>query len=181
MAFTGKLLKRGFWLYVWDIRGDRRQHLYIGRTGDSSSTHASSPFRRIGQHLDSRLNAKGNALLRQLRAVDVDPEACIFEMTAIGPIFDEQETFEKHVPLRDKTASLEGALATELKNRGYSVIGKHPPSTGSDPALFTQVIQKLDEIFPDRRVRPLLEWEPIQLPAGSLTASEIIIQDRGQR
>ena len=105
MEFSGRLLKRGFWLYIWDIREQNQRRLYVGRTGDSSSPHASSPFRRIGQHLDTRLNAKGNALGRQLASRGINPEACTFEMTAIGPIFDEQKTMHEHEPFRDKTAA----------------------------------------------------------------------------
>lgn len=66
MRFDGHLLNRGFWLYVWEIKGPQSHHIYVGRTGDSSSPHASSLFKRIGQHLDHRPNAKGNALGRQL-------------------------------------------------------------------------------------------------------------------
>ncbi len=50
MKFDGALLERGFWLYVWEITGDSSHHVYVGRTGDSSSPHAQSPFKRIGQH-----------------------------------------------------------------------------------------------------------------------------------
>ena len=66
-SFDGALLGRGFWLYVWCITDGDRKVLYVGRTGDSSSPHASSPFKRIGQHLDAGPNAKGNALARQLK------------------------------------------------------------------------------------------------------------------
>ena len=58
MGFEGEVLQRGFWLYVWKIAYDQETYLYIGRTGDSSSPNASSPFNRIGQHLDFRENAK---------------------------------------------------------------------------------------------------------------------------
>jgi hypothetical protein len=62
MSFDGNVLARGFWLYVWDIRGPSFRRLYVGRTGNSSSPNAQSPFKRIGQHLDPSPNAKGNAL-----------------------------------------------------------------------------------------------------------------------
>src|SRR2546428_6150176 len=150
MEFSGKLLKRGFWLYIWDIKEDSTRHLYVGRTGDSSSPNASSPFRRIGQHLDFSLNAKGNALGRQLKVAGIDPETCTFEMTAIGPIFDEQKTMPKHRPLRDKTAALERAVADELKRRGYKVLGTHPKAEEPDPSLLRQVIAKLQTSFPVR-------------------------------
>lgn len=106
MTFVGSLLERGFWLYVWDIRQKENRYLYVGRTGDSSSANAASPFNRIGQHLDFRTNAKGNALGRQLRNIDVQPSQCTFEMLAIGPIFPEQATFELHKPIRDTVGAL---------------------------------------------------------------------------
>jgi hypothetical protein len=67
MTFDGHLLNRGFWPYVWRIQGPVSHHVYVGRTGDSSSAHASSPFKRIGQHLDPSPNAKGNALGKHLQ------------------------------------------------------------------------------------------------------------------
>ncbi len=180
MEFSGKLLKRGFWLYVWDIREDRRHHVHVGRTGDSSSPNASSPFRRIGQHLDLRVTAKGNALLRQLKKAQVNPESCTFEMTAIGPIFEEQETMSEHKPLRDKTAALESALALELKRRGYNVLGTHPRAAEVDPGLYEQLISQVQSAFPERRnaAENGPRFQPIELRGNGPTASEIIIQDR---
>lgn len=180
MEFSGKLLKRGFWLYVWDIREDRRHHIYVGRTGDSSSPNASSPFRRIGQHLDLRVNAKGNALLRQLRKAQVNPEFCTFEMTAIGPIFEEQETMLEHKPLRDKTAALESALAQELRRRGYNVLGSHPRPAQVDPSLLDQLLLQVSSAFPERHTAdaPQPRFQPIRLRGDGPTASEILIQER---
>jgi hypothetical protein len=179
MEFSGKLLKRGFWLYIWDIKGDRR-HLYVGRTGDSSSPNASSPFRRIGQHLDSRISAKGNALGRQLKEAGIDPETCVFEMTAIGPIFDEQTTMPEHKPFRDKTAALERALADELKRRGYYVLGTHPRSGQPDSTLLSQVIRQLEVAFPARNGEDegIGYFKPIPLRGTGPTASELLIEDR---
>jgi len=59
IKFDGRLLDRGFWLYVIDIHGPADRHLYVGRTGDSSSPNAASPFSRIGQHLDPRHGPRG--------------------------------------------------------------------------------------------------------------------------
>ena len=181
MEFTGRLLQRGFWLYVWDIKEDGRRHLYVGRTGDTSSPHASSPFRRIGQHLDFSLHAKGNALGRQLRSAGMSPEACTFEMTAIGPIFAEQETMPEHRPLRNKTAALERALADELKRRGYNVLGTHPKAVKPDGELMKQVNDKLTMLFPEKpsTFTETPRFRPLRLPAGR-TASEMILEDRGR-
>ena len=96
MSFDGQVLKRGFWLYVWKIIYDGKEYYYVGRTGDSSSSNAASPFNRIGQHLDFRENAKGNSLAKRLIEVGVDPKKCLFEMLALGPIYKEQESFDLH-------------------------------------------------------------------------------------
>lgn len=151
MSFHGELLQRGFWLYVWDIRTGMERYLYVGRTGDSSSPNAASPFQRIGQHLDSRDNAKGNSLARQLKAVPVDPLACSFDMIAVGPLFPEQETLEAHKPFRDRVGALEEALAQRLRDRGYNVIGTHSSSQTPEPELWREVCRIVDGKFPDSR------------------------------
>jgi hypothetical protein len=148
MTFDGHLLKRGFWLYVWQIRGPLSHHVYVGRTGDSSSPHASSPFKRIAQHLDPSPNAKGNALRKQLRQRGVECDECSFEMVAVGPIFPEQPDFEAHKPVRDRMAALERAIADELGQRGYVVLGTHPRAGSPDPALLQQLRALLNAKFP---------------------------------
>jgi hypothetical protein len=148
MSFDGNVLARGFWLYVWDIRGLSFRRLYVGRTGDSSSPNAQSPFKRIGQHLDPRPNAKGNALGKQLRCAGIDPLECRFEMVAIGPIFPEQDTMEQHKPIRDQVAALERALADFLRQQGYVVPGSHPRPVAPDEQIFAQVRNIVESKFP---------------------------------
>ena len=145
MGFDGALLGRGFWLYVWQITNDSRSVLYVGRTGDSSSPHASSPFNRIGQHLDARPKAKGNALARQLKKEGLSPESCRFEMVAVGPIFPEQADMEAHRPVRDKAGALESALADYLRAAGHRVIGTHPRAVSHDVKVFAQVCRLVGE------------------------------------
>ena len=148
MRFDGHLLNRGFWLYVWEIKGPLSHHVYVGRTGDSSSPHASSPFKRIGQHLDPRPNAKGNALGKQLKHAGVKHEECSFEMVAIGPIWPEQADFEAHRPDRDQMAALEHAVADELRAARVSGARHASPSwyPGSGRTAATPAI--LDPKFP---------------------------------
>jgi hypothetical protein len=148
MSFDGSLLRRGFWLYVLDIRVGESRHLYVGRTGDSSSPHASSPFSRIGRHLDHRTTAKNNSLARQLGRIATNPPECSFQMVAIGPIFPEQDTFPAHVLHRDTVGALESALATTLRKRGYMVLGSHAPMPPPDSELFRQVLAIIDPKFP---------------------------------
>ena len=98
IPFDGRVLNRGFWVYVVDVHSPSGRYVYVGRTGDSSSANAASPFSRIGQHLDFRKKAKGNALARNLRSVGVDPRAYRLEMIAVGPLFPEQKNFDDHRP-----------------------------------------------------------------------------------
>jgi len=144
LSFSGPLLKRGFWLYVWEIQGVNEVVYYVGRTGDSSSAHASSPFNRVGMHFDIRPNAKGNSLIRRLRERKLDPECCEYRMVAVGPLFPEQPTFEKHTPYRNVVATLEHALATELRSRGLIVLGTHHPSAPLDQTLFASALHTID-------------------------------------
>jgi hypothetical protein len=148
MSFNGRLLERGFWLYVWRVSTAGRTVLYVGRTGDSSSRYASSPFRRIGQHLDLGTNAKANAMARQLRRAMLDPAECEFSMSAIGPLFPEQPDFERHRHCRDATAGLERALAAWLRDRGYDVLGTHSSRHPADPQQLASIAQALAEDFP---------------------------------
>jgi hypothetical protein len=148
MIFDGHLLNRGFWLYVWEIKGPLSHHVYVGRTGDSSSPHASSPFKRIGQHLDPGPSAKGNALGKQLTRAGVKYEECSFKMVAIGPIWPEQADFEAHKPVRDQMAALERAIADELRQRGYVVLGTHPRAGTPDQSVLRQLRALLDPKFP---------------------------------
>ena len=145
ISFPGAVLERGFWLYVVEVRGPEASHLYVGRTGDSSSPHAGSPFSRIGQHLDVRANAKGNALGRNLRAAGVDPGACVLQMIAIGPLFPEQADFEAHRPVRDLVGALEAGLAQALRKKGHTVLGKHPPKGSVDEGQLANILGLVEE------------------------------------
>jgi hypothetical protein len=150
MTFDGHLLNRGFWLYVWQIKGPNSHHVYVGRTGDSSSPHASSPFKRIGQHLDQGPKAKGNALTKQLRRAGVRCAECTFEMIAVGPIFPEKTTFKDHVPIRNRMAALERAIADELRLRGYVVLGTHPRPSAPNQSILKQVRMLLHPKLPEK-------------------------------
>lgn len=139
LSFSGAILERGFWLYAWRIRCGVKEFFYVGRTGDSSSQFAASPFSRLGQHLDIRTNAKANTLLRHVRAAKFDPLQCNFELLAFGPLFPEQSTMELHRGFRDQIAPLEASLAALLKSRGFNVVGMHGKVGVSDPGLRAEV------------------------------------------
>jgi hypothetical protein len=148
LCFDGLLLHRGFWLYVWRIRQGDRFLVYVGRTGDSASPFAASPFIRAGQHLDLREKAKANALVRQLRAHGVDPTRAEYELIAMGPLAPEATERASHWPLRDKVAALEAALAKELETRGYDLIGSHGSRKLLDRELFDRVLAAVEDEFP---------------------------------
>ena len=69
-------------------------------------------------------------------------------MTAIGPVFSEQKSFEDHKPSRDLMAALERALADELKGLGYCVLGTHPSKGSPDESLLSQVLMIVHAKFP---------------------------------
>jgi len=138
-SFSGAILERGFWLYAWRITCGKRRFFYVGRTGDSSSHFAASPFSRLGQHLDIRTNAKANTLLRHVRTQGLDPLECDFELLAFGPLFPEQQSMELHRKFRDKIAPLEAALAQIFKSRGFKVVGIHGQPGAPEPALLAEV------------------------------------------
>jgi hypothetical protein len=151
IKFDGRVLDRGFWLYVIDIATPLGRRLYVGRTGDSSSAKAASPFSRISQHLDARPNAKGNALARNLREAGIDPAACSIEMIAVGPIFPEEKDFPTHRVVRDKVGALEKGLAQHLREHGYTVLGTHASSVPPDPSTLADVTALVETRLKNRR------------------------------
>lgn len=139
LEFDGALLKRGFWLYVWRITSAERVFFYVGRTGDSSSDCASSPFIRLGRHLDDKPYARANTLHRNLLKVGVDSIDCHFEFFCVGPLHPEQRTPEDHRHHRDLVSRLEGALHRHFQAKG-EVLGKPPRAEGYDPSILERVV-----------------------------------------
>ena len=152
MEFEGGMLQRGFWIYIWRITNISGEWLYVGRTGDSSSSNAGSPFTRIGQHLNFRPNAKGNSMLKQLKKANVDIISSKFEMIAVGPIFDEQKDFDSHKPIRDIISAIEKAIALILCHRNYKVLGIHQSTSALDSSILNLVIEKIDKYFPNKHI-----------------------------
>src|SRR5579859_2064445 len=102
VAFSGGILRRGFWLYVWEISTrDGRRLYYVGRTGDSSSTNAQSLFNRMGQQLG--FDANSCMLRRHLVDHGVHPEDCSFRLVGLGPLEAEStaSTRAEHDERRD--------------------------------------------------------------------------------
>jgi hypothetical protein len=145
-AFSGQLLQRGFWLYVWEIRPQDAEPLYyVGRTGDSSSFNAQSPFNRMGAHLG--FNTNSNVLRRRLQTLAIAPEECTFRLIAHGPILPEAMTRVRHRESRDVVATMEKALAKEMCAAGYNVINRVDCRKPLDEPAFTAVRAGFREHF----------------------------------
>lgn len=129
MMLPATMLQRGFWLYVWRVQTVKGELLYVGRTGDNSSPHATAPYTRMGQHLG--FIKTQNALRKHLKALGIEPEDCAsFQLVAHGPLYpevshttaDRAERMKAHIPLRDKVGAMEKALAEALAAAGYRVL-----------------------------------------------------------
>ena len=148
VAFDGALLCRGFWLYVWQIKTPQNGQLfYIGRTGDSSSQNAQSPFNRMSQHLG--FNKRNNVLRRRLKTLGIEPSNCSFRLVAYGPIMKEASTREGHRSSRDRVAAMEKALADVLVAAGNTVLNPVSCHKRLDEDAFAIVCSAFGEYFPE--------------------------------
>lgn len=133
-------MRRGFWLYVWEITTPTRERvLYVGRTGDSSSPNAQSLFNRMGQNLGTL--ATSSMVRNNLDKRGVDPVECEFRMVGHGPIFEEpaSKTMEAHKPVRDQVAAMEKRLAQDLLAAGYDVMNTVRSRAALDDAAYADV------------------------------------------
>lgn len=130
LSFSGALIERGFWLYVWRVTSrEGREFLYVGRTGDSSSPRATAPYTRMGQHLGQNRNQ--NALRSHLERRGVPAtDWAAFDLIAYGPIYPEIEDdgsekdtlMQRHTYPRNNTGVMERLLCEDLRARGYDVM-----------------------------------------------------------
>ncbi len=147
LRFGGALLERGFWLYVWEITKQAGEKLYyVGRTGDSSSSNAQSPFNRMGQHLG--FNDKSNVLRRHLKGMGIEPGTCSFRLVAHGPLLAESKDHDEHRKCRDSVAAMEKALADGMTRAGYTVINTVNCKQRFDEETFANVKAAFAEHFP---------------------------------
>ena len=148
ISLPGTMLQRGFWLYVWRIRAQGETMLYVGRTGDESSSHASAPYDRFGQHLGR--NDRQNALRRNLekRAITL-PQADHYDFLFYGPIHPEAADMVAHIPQRDAVAAAEKKLADSLSAAGYTMLNRVNCRRPLDPALWDHVRAGFIGAFPE--------------------------------
>lgn len=149
VTLDGAMLRRGFWLYVWEITTpDAEKLLYVGRTGDSSSPNAQSLFNRLGQNLGTLPNAsmvRNNLAKRGISAAD-----CQFRMVGHGSIYNEvpNKDFEAHKLLRDKVGAVEKKLAEDLQTAGYDVMNQVRWNAPLDQDLYESVRAAFAVEFP---------------------------------
>ncbi len=156
LTLPGQMLQRGFWLYVWRVQTPKGERLYVGRTGDSSSPHATAPYTRMGQHLG--FSKAANSLRRLLAEAGVEPESCRqFDLISYGPIFSEigmtkdqlrADQMLLHTPVRDQMAALEKKLRDALAAAGYSVLNVVHSKKQCDAAQWEAVRNVFTEHFP---------------------------------
>lgn len=149
VVFQGEILRRGFWLYVWELMPrDGRSLYYIGRTGDSSSTNAQSPFNRMAQHLGFASNSC--MLRRHLGMHGVRPEECSFRLVALGPLEAESTatTRDEHDQRRNLIAAMEKALADTFAACGCLVMNRVGCRMPLDARRFKQVRHEFARAFP---------------------------------
>lgn len=122
--------------------------LYVGRTGDESSPHASAPYDRFGQHLGRNKNA--NALRRNLEKHGLKLDLIdSYDFVFYGPLFSEVKDFEAHKHLRDVVAALEKQLADRLTLAGYDVLNKVNCRRPLDLDLWEKVREAFAKDFPE--------------------------------
>ncbi len=152
VEFDGRFLQRGFWLYVWEVElPDGTTMLYVGRTGDSSSANAQSPFNRMSQHLGRAVNS--SMLRNHLAKRGVEPEDCSFSLTAHGPILPEapDKDLDEHKVRRDVVAAIEKRLADDLRAADYDVVNTVSSTKALDEAVYLRVHTAFAERFSSLR------------------------------
>jgi hypothetical protein len=147
VSLDGGTLQRGFWLYVWEVTTpDGDKFLYVGRTGDSSSVNAQSPFNRMGQHLGF---LKSSSMLRNhLGTRGIVPEQSTFRLVARGPILEETNMRQVHYERRDLVGAMERKLAEDLAAAGYEVMNKVYSRKSLHEDMYAEVRAAFAQEFP---------------------------------
>jgi hypothetical protein len=134
---------------VWEVTTPSGERLYyVGRTGDSSSTNAQSPFNRMGHHLGFAKNS--NMIRRHLEKYGASPESCHFRLVSYGPIEEESPVVGRaeHDERRDQVAAMERALAEVMCVAGYRVVNTVKCRKHLDAERFSGVLAAFGEAFP---------------------------------
>ncbi len=130
-----------------DYQKGADQYLYVGRTGDSSSPNACSPFSRMSAHLGTNKNS--NTLTKHLDKRGLDRLVCSFRLISVGPILKEVSDMDAHRPSRDAVAAMEKQLQWDLIHSGYEVLNKVNCNAVLDKASYQKVAGSFAKYFPE--------------------------------
>ncbi len=119
----GRLLERGYWLYVWKIETPEGVLVHVGHTGDSVNAGAGTVVARLGAVLDTREQARGNSLARLVAGRGLEPLACTYRLLALGPFQPESESMHEHRPRRVEMQERAAGLCAALEARGLDLVG----------------------------------------------------------
>jgi hypothetical protein len=145
ISFDGRVLARGFWLYVWEITKPNGGLIYyVGRTGDKASGVCQSPFDRFSKHLGA--NSKNNALQSHLKKHKLKQEHCSFRFHALGPILADSKL--NHGKKCDMADALEKALADSMSAAGYELLNVVNSQMPLNENLWKQLRGQFAEKFP---------------------------------
>ena len=106
VTLDGAMLRRGFWLYVWEITTpSSNKVLYVGAPGDSSSPKAQSLFNRMGQNLGTWPPAAWCATT--LRSGVSDPSSASSAWSGMDRCSTSRRRrrWRRHKPIRDQIAA----------------------------------------------------------------------------
>jgi hypothetical protein len=148
LSFSTDMLHRGFWLYVWKITTSDGSHVhYVGRTGDSSSLKAQSPFSRASGHWGP--NKHANAIRRNLARHNIDFSTCKWlDLITFGPLYPEADNESDHRERRDITHALERTLCEAMAAAGYPLLNTVPCRHRVDEDMWQIVREHFAEHFP---------------------------------
>lgn len=143
------LLKRRFWIYVWEVEiGTGGVLHYVGMTGDTSTYNPQSPFKRATDHLG--FNDNSNPLRRYLNEKGHALESCsALGLVAYGPLYDVPSDPKAYRATRGKVAALERELSGALRAANYEVVHADPGCRFEyEPAKFSELLAAFAKHFP---------------------------------
>ena len=147
VQFDGSLLCEGFWIYVIRIEHNKKCYYYVGRTGDSSSPSAGSPFSRLASHFSHKKNNRSSYLKAHFLKHKINLEASRYTLWAYGPIFKKATDWKMHKLRRNTTALIEAELAEYMRTSlELTVIGSYPRRGKYNMQLFKKIIQGIETI-----------------------------------
>jgi len=152
IKFSGKVLERGFWLYVVQMTNPKNQRFfYVGMTGDSAALKAAALFVRLGRHLDVKENAMGNTLFRAIKnEKKLLPFLYQLDFEIIG-FYLSPENEKAHRKIRGEISHMEDKLHKDLKDGGYEVLGFDWPI--QKPIVSIDWQKKYEEILEETKYR----------------------------